>query len=482
MKVKTTLLILIMAIGMLTSLTATNSALAGVGNPKRMPRIVVFSGNGAYHTSVEGFKTNASVWGYEVYSTMFLNDAVLANAEILILNAPDFMTPADNATVKKWFDMGGKALWVIGESDYGGYWSPADLNELIVNLGGSVILVDDAVSDPVSQDGASYRVIANVTNPDPTWDNLLRTGWSPDIRNISMHGPTAVAPWTGGAHGNKTTNVGANTTWDNLPNADWLINSSKYAAIQDQDGDDDDVWEGPTPLVNASVAMVAIETVGTNKMVYAGESFFADYKEMFGKVARYVNHTGLHNINLTKSLVEWSYAPGDIDIELSEDVKSPMVTVFSGNGAYHTSIEGFKANASKWGYTVNTIMTLSDKALMFTDILILNAPDFMTAADNATVKKWWDMGGKTLWVIGESDYGGYWNPADLNELIVNLGGNVILVDDAVSDPVSQDGASYRVIANVTNPDPTWDNLLRTGWSPDIRNISMHGPTAVAPWT
>ncbi|MHA1973758.1 MAG: hypothetical protein ACTSW1_12230, partial [Candidatus Hodarchaeales archaeon] len=158
MKARTTLLLLVLAIGLVTSLAATPS-LADPGNPKRMPRVVVFSGNGAYHTSIEGFIANASTWGYEVISVNYLNDASLTNAEILILNAPDFLTDDDKDVVTDWWNLGGKAIWFVGESDYGGYWDPADLNELAVDLGSNVIIVDDAISDPVSQDGASYRVV-----------------------------------------------------------------------------------------------------------------------------------------------------------------------------------------------------------------------------------------------------------------------------------------------------------------------------------
>jgi hypothetical protein len=419
-----------------------------------------------------GSGNDNNVWGYEVFTTTYLDDFVLANAEILILNAPDYMSTADDAAVTTWWNVGGKTLWVTADSDYGGYWNPKDLNELIVDLGGHIIMFDDAVSDPVSQDGASYRVVANTTQ------SALGVDMSA-IQNISMHGPTGVAPWNGPNHGNKTTSPGANVTWGALANANWIVNSSKYAMVQDQDGDDDDVWEGPKPLVNWSIAMVGVEdNLGSgndNKMVVAGESFFADYKDMFGYDTRYANDTALQNIDLTHELLTWSSDNTPIDVGLTDNVKTPIVTVFSGNGAYHTSIEGLKKNATTWGYTVESITeNLTASSLTLTDVLIVNAPDYLTASDVMYITNWWNTGGKTVWWIGESDYGGYWNPADINELIVDLGGHVIIVDDAVSDPVSQDGASYRVVANTTQSSHGID---MTG----IQNISMHGPTGVAPW-
>ncbi|MHA1971620.1 MAG: hypothetical protein ACTSW1_01435, partial [Candidatus Hodarchaeales archaeon] len=284
-------------------------------------------------------------------------------------------------------------------------------------------------------------------------------------------------PWTGDNTGNVTSNpAGSQAKWSSLANADWIVNSSKYATIQDQDGDDDDVWEGAAPLTNGSFAMVAAQwgLAGGNKMLFSGESIFADYKDMFGYVARYANHT-IQNINLTRGLLEWAFYPSNAPTKTR-----PMVYVWSGNGAYHTSVEGFIKNATTWGFDVFASTFWVDIILEMSDILILNAPDFLTDYDVWVINYWWNTGNRTIWFVGESDYGGYWNPADLNELAVDLGSNVIIVDDAISDPVSQDGASYRVVANTTNV-ANWGPLL-TQWSPDVTNISMHGPTYLAPWT
>jgi PGF-CTERM protein len=470
MKVKMTFLLLVLGIG----LFITTPTIADQGDPKRLPRVVVFNGNGAYHTSIDGLTTNASVWGYEVISVNYLNDAALTNAEILILNGPDFLSAADKAVVTTWWGLGGKTLWYAADSDYGGYWNPADINELVVDLGGDIILVDDAISDPVSQDGASYRVVANTTNA-VDFGGLIN-GYSPAITNVSMHGPTYVAPWTGDNTGNVTANPAGQAKWTDVAGANWIINSSKYATVQDQDGDDDDVWEGVAPLSNGSLAMVAVQDglAGGNKMVAAGESFYADYKEMFGYLARYANHS-IQNINLTHGLLKWSYDPVNAPAKTR-----PTVYVWTGNGGYHTSVEGLVRNATQWGYDVFASTFWVDVVLEMTDILILNAPDYLTDFDVNTITTWWNTGNRSLWFIGESDYGGYWDPADLNALAVDLGSKVIIVDDAISDPVSQDGASYRVVANQTNPAGTWDAVLRS-WATDVTNVSMHGPTYVHPW-
>lgn len=276
----------------------------------RLPRVVVFNIYHTFNYSIEGFTTNATTWGYEVVPTAYLDNKVLENTEILILNAPDFLTEEETTPIVTWWNSGNKTLWVAGDSDYGGYWNPADLNELIVDLGGHVIFVDDEVSDPVSKDGATYRVIANVTNPNTKWDDLLRTPWSPEIKKIFMQNPTAVVPWNGPNHGNISKSPGSNVTWDSIANIDWIINSSKYALIQDRDNDDDDVWESHTPHRNGSIAMVAVEWgIGSwaeSKMIFTGKSIFSDYKSMLNFNKASFANSSIQNINLTHSLLDWS--------------------------------------------------------------------------------------------------------------------------------------------------------------------------------
>ena len=301
---------------------------------KTRPTVYVWNGNGAYHTSIEGLKTNASGWGYDIFASTFWVDIILEMTDILVLNSQDFLTDYDVWVIEHWWNTGNRTLWVVGDSDYGGYWYPTDLNELIVNLGGHIIMVDDAISDPVSNDGASYRVVCNVTNDDSAWDTLLRTPYTPDIVNTSFHGPTYVAPWTGTISGNKTLEPAAMVEWDDLQYADWIINTSIYAQVQDQDGDDDDVWEDNVPLSNGSVAMLAVEdNLGPwtdSKLVVAGEAFFSDYKEMFGYIQRYANGSN-QNINLTRALLDWSTPTNMRYYQIADDMYAPTIEITGDN-------------------------------------------------------------------------------------------------------------------------------------------------------
>jgi hypothetical protein len=295
----TALILMVFALGMLSLASAA---------PQQNAKVLVWSANGAYHVEVTLFAGNATAWGYDVESsTDPLNASMLEGVSVLIVNAPDYVNgTAEVGIITTWFEAeAGRAIWVTADSDYGGYWypwgtptTPFGVNHVIEDIGGHVFIQDDAVSDADMNDGASYRVVASV--PNAAEAPLLMAG----IENISMHGPTAVIPYS-----SVTDGVGTVADWSNLATATWIMNSSDTAQIQDQDFDDEPKWEGYPVAVNMSLTMVGIEwDIGenNNKLVVAGESFFADYKLMFGTETRYRNNTALQNIELTHNLLDWS--------------------------------------------------------------------------------------------------------------------------------------------------------------------------------
>ncbi|MHA2096949.1 MAG: hypothetical protein ACW98F_20240 [Candidatus Hodarchaeales archaeon] len=244
-KMSIILLAMVLTLGIIASQPATVSATSIITT--RMPRVVVFNGNGAYHTDVSGFEANASTWGYEVYTTNVLDEGVLSAASMLILNGNDFLTQSEMDLVEAWWNSGDMTIWFAGESDYGGLWYPTSMNLLSLALGLNVIIQDDALNDPIWNDGqTAYRPIPNVPNP------ALSATVTAGVENISMHGPTVVAPYSGGTDG-----VNTMPTWDSLPDATWFINSSVYGNIQDQDFDDDNVWEGYPVLTNGGLVKVS---------------------------------------------------------------------------------------------------------------------------------------------------------------------------------------------------------------------------------
>ncbi|MHA1977488.1 MAG: hypothetical protein ACW98I_11345 [Candidatus Hodarchaeales archaeon] len=428
--------------------------------------ITVYNGNGAYHVEIDNFKGNASMWGYFVQPVTVLDHETLLTSDILILNANDYLTEEEIVDIEAWWNKGERNIWFIGESDYGGLWNPASLNQLSVRLGLNIILQDDAVNYPIVDGYPLYPPPANETNF--VNDALINmTG----IENISLHGATLVVPYAGDEEGN-----GTMPAFDSIASVDWLMNYSADAEVLDQDFDNDIYWEGiPRHTVGQCTAVAVEWNAGPHndsKAIFAGESFFADYKGMFGTEYSYDNNIAIQNIQLTQTLLEWC-------VPSPSDPRDPNVLVFNGNGADHVIVDNFVGNATVWGYNVLSATVLTANVLEVTEILILNGNDFLTEGEIALITLWWNKGGKSIWFIGENDYGGLWNPASLNRLSVRLGLNMILQDDAISYGVMCNCNEFPIPLQIANETNLVNDALidMTG----IENISLSGPTLVVPY-
>ncbi len=277
----------------LVAAASINVAADKVSNPE----ILIHNGSGAYHRT-GNLTDTAEDWGYEVTEVKSVNDSILKNADILILNANDLLYDNESDWIQEWWEDGySKTVWVAGDSDYGGYFDYVPLDSLIVELGGHMILQDDALSDPQSNDGAAYRVLSNVTNSD------YSTNITKGVSKVVTHSPCPVAPYDGGVNGK-----GDFVTWDSLAKADWILNSSPAAQVLDQDFDDDNIWEGYAPLSNGSVATVGIEwglgTEELSKLIVSGEAIFSDGEAMFADKSEN-EKIDIDAIELVKNLLEW---------------------------------------------------------------------------------------------------------------------------------------------------------------------------------
>ena len=105
------------------------------------------------------------------------------------------ITDEELAAIKKWFDQGGKTLWVTGDSDYkGGDYLRIPSTNKILEAVGSVLRNDHTEAvDRVSNCGKSYRVAALI-KPDPELSFLKGGVWNP----VLFHGPGIVALYVNG--------------------------------------------------------------------------------------------------------------------------------------------------------------------------------------------------------------------------------------------------------------------------------------------
>ncbi len=454
----------------LNGLSITTSSPVNTITDHHFPVITLFNGNGAYHVEVEGFKQKTSEWGYVLNIIEHFTNEYLEFTDILILNAPDFLTPLDRQLISDWWATGNRTIWFAGDSDYGGSYNVSDLNYLVVELGLNVTLQDDGVEDAASNDGTPYRVLANTTNS--LWVNdSITTG----VYNVSFHAPTCVVPYSGNQSG-----INLGPKWDDLPFTDWIINTSNAGMVYGEEIDNDTIWKGYPLNVPGSYTLAAVQwqigPKGSSKAVWMGESIFVDYQGTFTNTTLWGGF-GQQNLPLTYNLLRWANDP---DVSILNKV--PRVFVFNGHNAFDDSVEGFKSNASAWGFEVVVMDLLDPYLLAESDILILNGNGWgnrvsFTPVELDVILRWWAYGNRTIWFAGDSDYGGYWNPSMFNNLSLALGGQMIIQDDSIHDGIPIDGLHGYAIANVTNSLGPIANLTS-----GVNDLFYRRSTVIAPYS
>ncbi len=237
---------------------------------------VVYNGGGVFAPEINGFYTNYTEAGNTIINgtDMTLENLkgnLTADVDALFLPAND-LSGADLSFIKEWFDLGGKMLWVGGDSDFGGFFIADNLNPVLEEVGSVLRLDSGAVDDPVSNDGASYRVVANQLGDGPI-ASAIKEHVDGDFK-MPFHGPTSVYYMKDGAPADLR-----NATLDNV--------EVVVMASPDSKGIDQDLSAGTGDFyasINATgdLPLLAVETIDNNVVVVSGESVFKDYKNMYG--------------------------------------------------------------------------------------------------------------------------------------------------------------------------------------------------------
>jgi hypothetical protein len=190
---------LILIVGMITGMTTTNAYtttldFTGV-------TIAFDVSHGGYHTTEADLAPiigNLTAAGNTV---IYINETwgIPDDVAVLFLTQPDDnYTTAERADIKTWFELGDKLLWVAGDSDFGGYYNPWAINQVLRTLGAIVTMAGVSIEDSVYHDGSAYRTAPNqVGYGDPLYDELaveLTTGMT---AGIIAHGPTAIMAYNG---------------------------------------------------------------------------------------------------------------------------------------------------------------------------------------------------------------------------------------------------------------------------------------------
>jgi outer membrane murein-binding lipoprotein Lpp len=135
-------------------------------------------------------------------------------------------------------------------------------------------------------------------------------------------------------------------------------------------------------------------------------------------------------------------------------VSKPVVVVqVKGALAADVPLQGIMDNISyvDWILVTGDLRTDDlENAVMIISVLSDKAQTY-TEAEVAMIKIWLEEGGKTIWLAGDSDYGTDYLRIDTqNALLEELGSVLRLEHCATEDPVSNGGASYRVLSVTDN--------------------------------
>lgn len=119
------------------------------------------------------------------------------------------------------------------------------------------------------------------------------------------------------------------------------------------------------------------------------------------------------------------------------------------HGGYHTTAADLDPIIGNLTAAGNTVILINEtwELLPEVDALFLTqCDDPFTSAEMADVKAWLELDDKLLVVAGDSDYGGYFDASNINDLLAYIGTITRLDTTSIADIVYNDDADYRVAA------------------------------------
>ncbi len=123
-----------------------------------------------------------------------LEDAVML-ISVLSDKAQSY-SEAEVTAINDWLDEGGKTIWLCGDSDYGSDYMRIDTQNALLEDIGSVLRVEHcAAEDPVSNGGASYRVLSVTDNIAEEFEFLAVS-----VDRALTHSPGVLTAYSGGRY------------------------------------------------------------------------------------------------------------------------------------------------------------------------------------------------------------------------------------------------------------------------------------------
>lgn len=272
---------LILIVGMIAGMTSPTLAYETAITAEGLTVAFDIS-HGGYHTTLEDLTpimnnlTEAGNTVILINETWELPDEV----DILFLTqSDDLYTICEKCDIINWYNLGNKLIIASGDSDYGGYFDPTPINEVLEALGAMLRLDGTSISDSVNNDGASYRAAATEFGyGDDLYDDLVFNLTEGMEAGLILHGPCSIVADQGTMI--KGLRIGEDEESVYPLKLEMLLTFSNesYAADSDFSNGELDVYDNTTGF---HPAVVYEYMPNDNHLIVAGEAFYTHYKNMY---------------------------------------------------------------------------------------------------------------------------------------------------------------------------------------------------------
>lgn len=224
------------------------------------------------HDELEQLEGNFTEAGNTV---IYINETfeIPDNADALFIpGSVKEYTTAELTMIKDWYEQGDKLLFIGGDSDFGGYFTPGSLNEVLETIGSKARLDATSISDPDNNDGAAYR--CGVTNIATGEAGTMTAKINDGVEGgFILHGPCSILGYDGEEYIDlRTTDVG---------DIEILASYDEKAVSADSDLSDTPLDMYANLNETGNYPAVIYEPIGDSHLILAGESMFTYYKNMY---------------------------------------------------------------------------------------------------------------------------------------------------------------------------------------------------------
>ncbi len=247
-------------------------------------------------------KNNLTALGYTVvWAVGGINASILENAVAFIAGSIYGLTKgytvAEVTAITEWFNAGKKFMWIGLDSDNAGYsYINRNMTEILNGVKSHVYGEPTSVADPVSNTGASYRVVANMTSTNSYVAPIVA-----NVDKVLMHGPTCLFGSNSTTPSYSTAPVALETT--TITNVYPLLYYGGNATILDADATPPVAHlDGAKGNFVAATIEIQAGTAKTGVLVVSGASPYADYMPMYQ--SEYYGVT-LDGYNLVKQAIDF---------------------------------------------------------------------------------------------------------------------------------------------------------------------------------